>query len=263
MLDRLVRPLGVRVLGLLRYVVALWRVLVRALSAGVRSEGRTVVHRAIVSQIYFTGVDAVFIVLMFATGMGGLVILQALVMFSATGNHDVLGGLLRLVLFRELVPVGTALIVIGRSGGPIAVDLANARVAGEHDLLSMMGLDLDRYLLWPRIVGVVVSTVALTLVYAVGAVLGGFVVSSLVTETPFAEYFRLVGVSVLPSDFLLAGVKALVFGTLIGLVSTMQGTGVGRVVTDVPGAVQRSVVQSLRMVLAADLLLTAAFWWAL
>ena len=263
MLDWTVKRLGGAAVDLGRYASSLFRHLVRALTSGFERDGDAVVQRTTLNQVYFTGVDAVPVVASLASILGGLIILQSLSLLSATGNQDLLGTLMQLVVVRELAPVMTAFIVIGRSGSSITVELGNARVARELDLLDGMGIDLYRFVVWPRLIGVTAATFALTVVFAISAVLGGFGVASLAIDTPFSAFFSIVSKSVTPIDLAVTGLKTVVFGLIVATVSTWQGMTVGRAITDVPQATRRSVVHSLLWVVVADAVLTALFWRSL
>src|SRR5215211_7112892 len=72
--------------------------------------------RAVRSQIYFTAVQAVPFLGTIAGLIGLIVIVQAYAQGIAFGLTDVLGRILVVVVVRELGPILTAIVVIGRSG---------------------------------------------------------------------------------------------------------------------------------------------------
>lgn len=77
-----------------------------------------------------------------------------------------------LTVIRELGPLLTAFIVVGRSGTAIATELGNMSVNREVTALRLMGIPISRFVIMPRMVGMVVSMICLTLYFDVVAILG-------------------------------------------------------------------------------------------
>lgn len=254
------RATGTWGLAQARYARALHRHLVSALATIGRPEGYGLVRRTALDQIYFTGVGAIPVVAALALLLGGVISVQALSLLSGTGNEDFLGNLMQLVVFRELGPLMTAFIVIGRSGSAITVELGNMSVHRELDLLVTMGVDPARLLVLPRLVGVVAATTCLCLLFDTIAVLGGLVVARVALDVHLVAFLHIVGGHLTVPDLLLSLLKTVVFGAVIATVSTWHGMNVGRVVTEVPVATSRAVVHSLVLCLVVDTLLTVAFY---
>ena len=94
-----------------------------------------------VRQTLFTGVEALPFTAFIALLVGGSLVLSASIgLGSADGGP--LGRLLAIALVRELAPLITGLIIIGRSGTAVVVELGNMRVSGEVDTLESMGIDV-------------------------------------------------------------------------------------------------------------------------
>jgi phospholipid/cholesterol/gamma-HCH transport system permease protein len=252
--------IGAAALGELRYGLALGAHLVAGLSAGGRAGGERVVQRATLYQVYFTGVDAVAVVAALASILGGLVIAQSLGAVSGRGGEVLLGNILEMVVVRELGPLMTAFLVIGRSGSSVAVELGNMQVAGEVDLLRGLGIDIHRYLVFPRLVGITTATFALCLLFDLAAVLGGFAVARMAIDTPASAFLSVVAMHVSPTDLLVSGAKTILFGLWIATVSTWQGLAAGSAITEVPQATRRAVVHSLFGCLVLNLAMTATVY---
>ena len=242
------------------YVAGLWRLLVRAVAAGLDPGPAWPLIRAnTVRQVLFTGVEATWVVAALAALIGGLVIVQTLG-FMGVAGEQALGTVLELVVIRELGPVMTALIVIGRSGSSITVELGGMRVLGEMELLEAIGVDPARYLILPRMVGVTVAVVGLFVIFDLSALLGGYLVAAAAFDTPFTTFLLLVGQRLSLVDVLGGLIKATVFGLVIAAVSTWQGLSVGGAITEVPQRTLRSVVHSIVAVVALDVLLTLVLY---
>jgi len=78
------------------------------------------------------------------------------------------------VLFRELSPLVVAGIVIARSATAIVVEIGNMRVNGEIHALEVLGVNLDRLIVLPRLLGMLISVPLLTVVFCAAAFWGGY-----------------------------------------------------------------------------------------
>src|SRR5690606_35674705 len=108
---------------------------------------------------------------------GAIVILQSSVNFSLLGGGTLLGDLMVGIIIRELAPLLTALIVIARSGTAVASEIGNMRVNREIEALEAMGIHPLSYIVFPRLMGGVVSVVCLAVYFVLIAALGGFFVT--------------------------------------------------------------------------------------
>ncbi len=242
------------------YAAALYWHFVRALTAFGRREGTEVVRRAAAWQMYFTGVEAVPVVVGVALLVGSVIAVQSLAFLTGTGNEGLLGTVIQVVVIRELGPLVAAILVLGRSGAAIAVELGNMRVNRELELLSAMGIDPHRFVVLPRLGAAVLATMCLCLVFDVVAAAGGCAVARLALHLPVPDYLRIVGARLVPADLVLGLAKTALFGAAIATVSTWQGMAVGRAVTEVPQAASRAVIHGLVLCIALDAALSIAFY---
>src|SRR6478609_10561887 len=132
---------------------------------------RLTVQRVIVTQIMYTGVQALSLVSVIAFLLGSSIIIQTNLMGSADG--ELLGKVLVAVVLRELAPLVTAIIVAGRSGTAIATELGMMRVNSEILGLASLGIDPPRFLIWPRLVATTISVPILTIYFSAVAIVSG------------------------------------------------------------------------------------------
>ena len=225
--------------GLARFFVAIiraWTSLPRA--------GRRVVIRVFVTQIWFTALQAIVLIVVLSSILSFLVISQAVRELGKVGATELIGTLMVVAIVRELGPLLTALVVAGRSGTAIAAELATNKVMGEVEALEAMGIEPLQYLVLPRFGGAIVSVFGLIIVFDIVAILAGLVAAGMNGLTG-GHYFDIVLRSLSFSDSLLTIVKGLVFGLVIGTVPSFQGLGVRRAATEVPIAASQAVVMSI------------------
>ena len=212
-------------------------------------------------QILFTGVQALGLVSVIALFLGATIIIQIGMMAPAT-TGDILGRILVAVVLRELAPLGTAIIVGGRSGTAIAAELGGMKVNSEILALSSLGIDPSRYVVLPRLLGVVVSVLALMVYFGVVAIVGGYIVSLPIIPSSFGALRAGFSEALGPADLLLFFGKGVGLGTIVGWASCHFGLQVSVSPTEVPQMASRAVVTSLLGCVVFNTAVTAAFYWA-
>lgn len=217
----------------------------------------------IVKQIHFIGARSVFIIIV-AGGFTGMVLgLQGFYTLQRFGSLDLLGSAVAISLLRELGPVLTALMVIGRAGSAICAELGIMRTTEQIDALECMAIHPYKYLIAPKLVAGVISLPLLTSIFDIVGILGGYIAAVVLFGVNPGTFFQSMYASVVWVDVEMGLIKSLVFGLLIVWISSAKGfflhldrsgafgaEGVSRVTTD-------AVVLSSVAILAGDYLLSA------
>jgi phospholipid/cholesterol/gamma-HCH transport system permease protein len=229
-----------------RYLADLILTFYLALSSGIweGGRGRILSRRVVLQQVYFTAVQALPLVLLIAIGLGALAMIQASVQLPRFGMRRV-EGITGLVLFRELAAITVALLVIARSANAMVVEIGNMRINGEIRALEILGINIDRLVVLPRITAMALSLPLLTAVFLAGALWGGFALGR-VTDL-IATDFTLTRLSATLDMALFQTVilRALFFGFVIGTVACRHGLSVQVSATEVPQQATRGVISAL------------------
>lgn len=207
-------------------------------------------------QVYFVGVQGLRAIALLAIAVGALAVPEATHLLGAHNSflYDILGW----ALVTEAAPLFVALVVIGRSASVIATELAQMKVRGELRHLEQMRIDPRDYLALPRIAALIVSLLVATFFYQVVAVTAGFAASALLLNVSFAGQMQLMLEALSPSGIVLAGVKALVFGLVIGTIACFAGLYAGATVNDVPRAQIVGYMRSLTWLILIDVVFAVA-----
>lgn len=213
------------------------------------------IRSVLLKQIYFTGLEACKIIVFFALILG-IVIVSQVVSVVGAGNGSLIGKMLVWVVFRELGPLLTAMVVIARSGTAIAAELGSMKINGEIDSLELLGIEPERYLILPRVVGVASAVVVLTAYFVLTAFVGGFFVASLVHHIPYSQFTQGIVASLGLWDAGQLALKAVSFGVAIPLICCRAGLSVGSSATEIPQAATKAVITSLFAVFMLDGLIT-------
>lgn len=212
--------------------------------------------RSVLNQVRFTAADAIPFLGTVAMALGGIVIVEASAQaIKFGGASDTLGRLLASVIVRELGPLFTAILVIGRSGTAIAAELAACRVYGETDALEAMGVNPLHYFVLPRVVGAAISVAALTLLFDALTLGSGLLAAKLIHRISLTDYAASLRLAMRPFDPIAVTLKGAIGGAGIAALCAFEGLRAGRAPTEIPQAVTRGVVNSLLFVV----LLTAVF----
>ena len=198
-------------------------------------------------QILFTGIESVPFISFIAVLVGISIVLQAQVWLSKVGQTGLLGPILIAVVVRELGPLLTNFVVIGRSGAAITTELGNMKVNHEIEVLDAQGIDPFLYLVVPRVIGMMVSMFCLTVVFIVISFISGYLFGdllSLSTGTP-QRFFGEVLKALTPADVINVLAKTLIPGLLIGAITCTEGLRIKPLTTQVPQAVTRALVRSV------------------
>jgi phospholipid/cholesterol/gamma-HCH transport system permease protein len=220
---------------------------------------RLTVRRVIITQIMYTGVQALSLVSVIAFLLGASIIIQSSLMGSADG--ELLGRVLVAVVLRELAPLITAIIVAGRSGTAMATELGNMKVNSEVLALASLGVDPPRYIVLPRLVASIVSVLVLMIYFSVVAILGAFVFAELTASATWGSLYSGVSRGVMPFDLALFLLKGVGLGAIVGWLCCHYGLQVKSSPTEVPRQASRAVVMSLLCGVVYSTFMTALFYW--
>lgn len=220
---------------------------------------RKLTHAIMMTQVMFTGVQALSLVSIIGLLIGASIIIQTNMMVPADG--ELIGRVLVAVVLRELAPLITAIVVAGRSGTAIATELGNMKVNSEVLALSSLGVDPLRYVVLPRMVGCVVSVVALMIYFSIVSLSAAFGIGILSSGASLSSFQQGVSGSVMPYDLALFFLKGVGLGTIVGWLSCHFGLQVKSSPTEVPQMASRAVVMSLLGCVVYNTALTAGFYW--
>lgn len=219
-----------------------------------------VATRTLVNQLRFTALDALPLLLGIAVALGVMIAVQVLAQAVRFGMVEALGPILVLAVVRELGPLLTAVVVIGRSGTAIAAELATARVLGEVRALELAGVDPRQFHVLPRVAGGALSMALLTINFVVATLATGVIAVTLIADISPTSLVESLRLALRPSDLVLMVGKSVIFGAGIALLCCYEGLKVGTQSTEVPQAVTRGVVASLLFVFAVSAVITAAVY---
>jgi phospholipid/cholesterol/gamma-HCH transport system permease protein len=257
MVEILTRPferLGERLIAFVEQVGALMIVLLRTLRWLPRRPYR---FKLLLKQFDFIGVQSTFIILLTSLFTGGVFALQSSSAFALFEANTMVGPTVVLALTRELGPVLTALMVIGRVGSSMAAEIGTMRVTEQIDALETMAVNPYHYLIVPRLIASVIMMPLLTTVFDFVGTMGAYFVTTHLLSVPTAEFIEQVVYYVDFDDYYVGIIKGAVFGLIMAVIGCYKGYNTTRGAEGVGAATTESVVLASVAVMVANYFLTA------
>lgn len=221
---------------------------------------RRTVRDAFAREVLTSGVEALGIIIFLAVALGVLLVLQYQVWLGNIIHTRLLGSLFVAIVVRELAPLLVMLVLIARSGGVMAAQLALIHVHGEDRVAEGQGIDAVTYFVIPRALALTVSALCLTLVFAAASFLsvhyfGHWIGARTGDLADFAQ-MTLGSVSVADAASLLA--KSAVPALLTGCICCAEGLCAGDTTAEVPRAARIAVQRSVVALIVVSVLVSIA-----
>lgn len=213
----------------------------------------------VLDQMKIVGNDSLPLVILIGSFTGAIAALQATNLFDKFNLIGVakpfLGSSIATVVFTELTPVLTALVIAGRVGASMAAQIGTMQVTEQVDALEMMAIDKNRYLGMPRVVATLMMMPILAVFSNLVALIGGYFLTTIKFGFTFAVFFDSVQRFFKIEELLNGLIKSFVFGGITALI----GVHVGFNTSGGAEGVGQSTVRAFTISAAAILIIDALF----
>ena len=252
-----------------KWTMGLWRALVRLISDAVAviwqscrpTTWRQSIRTEFMRQCYEVGASALPFILFSGIFVGFGTLAQTIHWLKVFGGTALFGGFLSEILATEIAPVVVGLILIGRSGLRLLVELGYLKVEGQVHMLDAQGIDPFLYLVVPRVLAFCVCMFSLTVVFVAVAYLAGFALGAVAGMIRF-EFFdylnRTIG-SLGWQTYVLFTLKTVAIGFAIALISCKTALSVSGVSANVVDIMPRGFAKSALATLIISIALTILF----
>lgn len=240
------------VLNMLAFAVKLFRTMTNA-----PLRGRAVVKWGVVEQIYFTAVQALFLIVPLSLLLGSMILIQ----FAKFSAQIDLGKVVVILIVREIGPIITAMLVILRSATAVTIEISYMNVLNEIESLEMAGIDPMRLLSIPRFIGITSAILCLFIVFDVGAILGGYGIILLTTSIPMGNYLTDIANAITGADIVIGLVKALLFGIVISVVTLFHGFESQKRITNIPRGTSKAAIECFFYCIVINIFVSGLFYF--
>jgi phospholipid/cholesterol/gamma-HCH transport system permease protein len=205
------------------------------------------------------GIASIPVIVGTAVFVGGIMVVQSAPLITRYGAHGLLGWGAGFGILREVGPVLTGLMISGRAGSNNTAELGTLAVTEQVDGLRALAIDPAGYLIAPRVLAILVTTLVGTLVAMAIALTGAaFTGFALLGVHPVTFWNGLLSGLIGWPDLLHGMTKALIFGLVIAVTSTSFGLHAQGGAPGVGRAVNQSVVGSALIIFLFDALVSFA-----
>ena len=212
----------------------------------------------LVREIYKIGARSLPIIAVGGAFVGLVLTLQGYRTLTTYGAIDALSTLLGLSLYRELAPVLTALLFIGRAGSSIAAELGLMRATDQIKALELMAIDPIAKAVAPRFSAAVLTVPLLTGIFISLALAAGWFEAVQVLGIDNGSFWSGLRGSVdFWDDFGVSLLKSAVFGGTAALVAAYVGFHAEPTIEGTSVATTRAVVNASLLVLMFNFILSA------
>ncbi|MGE4325407.1 MAG: MlaE family ABC transporter permease [Pseudodonghicola sp.] len=191
---------------------------------------------------------------------GGALALQIYSGGARFNAESVVPQIVAIGMVRELGPVMAGLMIAARVTSSIAAEIATMKVTEQIDALVTLSTNPMKYLTAPRLLAGLITVPLLVGVGDVIGIAGGFFVSIHNLGFNPATYLKNTVDFLEPLDVISSLVKGCVFGGIATLMGCYYGMHSGRGAQGVGQATKSSVEAAAVLILAANFLITGAFF---
>lgn len=158
-------------------------------------------------------------------------------------------------MFREIAPFLAAVIVAGRSASSYTAQIGTMKITEEISAMKTMGLDIDRFLLLPRIFALVIVMPLIVFFADMASLFGEMVIVKYHLGVPFSQFIDRIYEYVEIRHIMLGLCKAPMFGLLIAIVGCYRGLQVQKG-TDIGKYTTKAVVDTIFWLIIVNALIS-------
>jgi phospholipid/cholesterol/gamma-HCH transport system permease protein len=224
-------------------------------------QGRKLSTARAIHQAMAVGVEALPIVSLITFFIGTIFALQSAYELRRFGALELTASAVAVSMTRELGPLMTAIVVIGRSGSAFAAEIGTMKVNEEIDALQTMALDPVPFLVAPKFLAMAIMLPCLTTWGDFMGIVGGSVFGVSSAGFTLSTYFHASLNALVLRDVVTGLIKSIMFGLTIAAVGCREGLATGLGAEDVGRSTTSAVVNSIFMVILVDLVFTLLFYF--
>jgi len=213
-----------------------------------------------VHQAMAVGVGAIPVVSLISFFVGLILALQAAYELRKLGALYLVAGTVALSVTRELGPLMTAVVVIGRSGSAFAAEIGTMKVNEEIDALETMALEPVHFLVAPKLIAMLLMMPCLTTWSDLMGIVGGGVFGVISAGFTWNTYLHATLDAMVRRDIFIGLVKSVMFAIVITAVGCQEGFTTGLGSEEVGRSTTAAVVKSIFLVVVMDLVFTSIFY---
>lgn len=186
--------------------------------------------------------------------MGLVLTLQSRPVMAQFGADSWLPGMVSLSILKEIGPVITALICAGKVGSSIGAELGSMKVTEQIDAMEVSAINPFKYLVCSRIVACTIMIPILVIFADAIGLVGSYIAVNIHGDYSLHRFFSSALNTVEFIDVVPSFAKSIVFGFMIGTISSYKGYTAAKGTESVGKAANEAVVASSLSLFIVDML---------
>jgi phospholipid/cholesterol/gamma-HCH transport system permease protein len=224
-------------------------------------QGKPLRLQGAISQATEVGVRALPILSLITFFIGLILALQSAYELRKLGALGLVATAVAISVTREIGPLITAILVIGRSGSAFAAEIGTMRITEEIDALETMAIEPLDFLVTPKFLAMIVMMPCLTMWADAMGIMGGSLFGVAQADFTWMRYMRSSLDALYLRDIAIGLIKSVMFGIAITAVGCYEGLSTTGGAEEIGRSTTQAVVISIFSVIAVDLVFTAIFFF--
>lgn len=223
---------------------------------------KPVSRKNLFAQTVFSGIDSLIIVFFVNFFIGIVLAMQSAYQLEQLGASIYVAALVGVSMTREIGPVLTSLVIAGRVGAAITAQISTMKVTEQVEALETISLNPVRYLVAPRFLALLLMLPCLVILGDIIGMIGGYFVGIYNLGLSSGLYIDTTIQFLTVKDINTGLFKSAVFSVIISMIACYQGLSTEGGAEGVGRATTKSVVTAFILIIIADAILTAVFYFA-
>ena len=213
----------------------------------------------LLSIIQSSGPEALPIVALISFLVGLILAFVGAIQLAKYGSEIFVADLVGIAMVREMGAMMVGIVMSGRTGASFAAELGSMKVNEEISAFQTFGISPMEFLVFPRVLALVLMFPLLTIFADVIGMLGGFVIGAGMFDISYDQYANRT-LSALNLVQISTGVmKSFIFGIIVACIGCRMGLQCENSSAGVGMATTSSVVQSITWIIVADAIFAVIF----
>ncbi len=214
--------------------------------------------RNFIKQFYIMGFLSLGIIIISSLFIGMVVGLQGYYILQKFGTEEVIGQMISLTIIRELGPVMSALLFVGRTGASLAAEICLMKNTDQMLAIENMGIDPIGKIITPKFWAGLISMIILAIIFIVMAIIGSYIATVLWLKCDNNIFWSSITDNIdFKIDIINSIIKSSIFGFVIIWVALFQGINSKTTIEGIIISTTNTVVYSTFIILIINFFLTS------
>ncbi len=209
--------------------------------------------------IQASGPEALPIVALISFLVGLILAFVGAIQLAKYGSQIFVADLVGIAMVREMGAIMVGIVMSGRTGAAFAAELGSMKVNEEISAFRTFGISPIEFLVFPRVLALVLMFPLLTVFADIIGMLGGFVIGAGMFDISYDQYVNRTLEAMNLVQISTGIMKSFVFGVIVACIGCRMGLQCENSSAGVGMATTSSVVQSITWIIIADAVFAVIF----